>query len=154
MSSFHIKRGDIFYIHKEGPVCGSEQGADRPAIVVSNDRNNQNSEVVEVVFLTSRAKAPLPTHVRITSAKRVSTALCEQVTSVATSRLGDWIAQATPYEMEEVDKALLISLGLDGFRSQSNKPSVDTVDISTIVAERNTYKMTYEDILNRILKVN
>lgn len=35
-----IRRGEIFYIARGGATNGSEQFADRPAVVVSNDENN------------------------------------------------------------------------------------------------------------------
>ena len=50
-----IKRGDILYIDKH-PVVGSEQQAGRPAIIVSNEKNNRHSSTVEVVYLTTQPK--------------------------------------------------------------------------------------------------
>ena len=84
-----IKRGEIFYISRGGggAYCGSEQQADRPAVVVSNDRNNENSTTVEVVYLTTQPKADLPTHAVIRSTGRISTVLCEQVHTVAVERV-------------------------------------------------------------------
>ena len=111
MSDAAIKRGDIFYIHKY-PVIGSEQGAGRPGIIVSNEANNRYSSTVEVVFLTTQVKTELPTHVRIESATRPSTALCEQVTTVSLERLGNYGGHLTEREMTQVDIALLISLDL------------------------------------------
>ena len=35
---------------------GSEQRADRPAIIISNDRNNNHSSVYEVVYMTTQPK--------------------------------------------------------------------------------------------------
>lgn len=86
-----IKRGDIWYI-ESGYSVGSEQRAGRPAIVVSNNRNNQYSGTVEVVYLTTQPKRDLPTHVTISSLSRESTALCEQITSVSTERFGSYRA--------------------------------------------------------------
>lgn len=112
MNEGEIRRGDIFYIHKF-PVVGSEIEADgRPAIIVSNDMNNQYSQVVEVVFLTTQAKKPMPTHVSIYSAPRPSTALCEQVSTVSVERIGNYAGHLTEKEMTQVDTALLISLDL------------------------------------------
>lgn len=42
-----IRRGEIFYIARGGASCGSEQYADRPAVVVSNDENNKHSGIIE-----------------------------------------------------------------------------------------------------------
>lgn len=106
-----IRRGDIYYIDKY-PTIGSEQQAGRPAIIVSNEKNNQHSSTVEVVYLTTQPKADLPTHVTISSAPRESIALCEQVTSVSVDRIGDKMGRLTNREMTQVDIALLVSLDL------------------------------------------
>lgn len=56
------KRGEIFYIERAGDSYGSEQQAGRPAIVVSNDKNNEYSSTLEVVYLTTQPKTEqLPT---------------------------------------------------------------------------------------------
>lgn len=110
-----IKRGEIFYIgREEASYKGSEQHADRPAVVVSNDKNNENSGVVEIVYMTTQPKTDLPTHVTVRSTGRVSTVLCEQVYSVSTERIRSYIGQCTEKEMENIDIALMISLQLDG----------------------------------------
>ena len=46
-----IRRGEIFYIARGGATSESEQFADRPAVVVSNDENNKHSGVIEVVYI-------------------------------------------------------------------------------------------------------
>lgn len=100
---------------------GSEQHADRPAVVVSNNKNNENSNVVEVVYMTTQPKTDLPTHVTIRSTGRISTVLCEQVYSVSTERVGTYIGECTDKEMENIDIALMISLQLDGNMKTSKK---------------------------------
>ena len=73
-----MKRGEIYYIESTYRETGSEQRGGRPAVIVSNDKNNENSEVVEVVYMTTKPKNDLPTHVFIRSALSPSTVLCEQ----------------------------------------------------------------------------
>lgn len=51
-----IKRGDIYFIRDTRQSIGSEQKADRPAVIVSNDANNKHSGVYEVVYMTTRPK--------------------------------------------------------------------------------------------------
>lgn len=118
-----IKRGEMFYISRgEASYNGSEQHADRPAVVVSNNKNNENSNVVEVVYMTTQPKTDLPTHVTIRSTGRISTVLCEQVYSVSTERIGTYIGEATDKEMENIDIALMISLQLDNGIKTANSP--------------------------------
>ena len=107
-----FRRGDIFYVEKFGYPVGSEQYSGRPALIVSNDKCNEHSDVVEVVYLTTAPKKDLPTHITIRSTKRESTAICEQITSVAKERFQNFIASASAQEMSQIDMALLISLDL------------------------------------------
>ena len=108
-----IFRGEIYYVYPSGGGVGSEQSAGRPAIVVSNDKANKYSPVIEMVYLTTQPKNSLPTHVDIVSATSPSIALCEQVHSVSKSRLGAFIAKCTDGEMAMIDGALCVSLGIE-----------------------------------------
>ena len=106
------KRGEIFYVMRDGMQTGAEIYHGRPAILVSNDFLNATASVVEVVFLTTQPKKDMGTHVRITSTGRTSVALCEQITTVAVERLGNYIATASDKEMREIDDAIARSLSL------------------------------------------
>lgn len=118
----NIKRGEIFYISRgEASYSGSEQHSDRPAVIVSNNKNNENSNVVEIVYMTTQPKTDLPTHVTVRSTGRPSTVLCEQVYSVSTERIGTYIGECTDKEMENIDIALMISLQLDSSMKTSKK---------------------------------
>lgn len=87
--------------------------------MVSNDACNAFSAVVEVVYLTTKNKKHLPTHVRLMESSRPSTALCEAVYSVDKCRLDDLIGPANRSTMEKIDHALLISLGIAGPESSA-----------------------------------
>ena len=108
-----MKRGEIYFIKSNHNEIGSEQRSDRPAVIVSNDKNNEHSETVEIVYLTTKPKTDLPTHVLTRSALSPSTILCESVFTVSKKRVKEWIGTLTDSEMKSVDAALAISLGLD-----------------------------------------
>lgn len=112
-------RGEIFFIN-EGESSGSEQGGARPGIIVSNDVGNKHAPIVEVVYLTSREKKLMPTHVRIKSSPIPSIALCEQIETVYKKRIGKYLAKATMDEMKRIDKALAVSIGLGGNMKMSD----------------------------------
>lgn len=159
-----IKRGEIYYVMSNFQEEGSEQRGGRPAIIVSNDMNNQHSSVVEIVYLTTRPKADLPTHIDIQSANRASVALCEQVCSVSVERLGKFIAACTEAEMHLIDAALCISLGVDDMMFKG-KPEVKEIvkevvkevpkevpseRLIKLEAERDVYRSLYEGLLATI----
>ncbi len=107
-----IKRGEIYYIRDTRQGIGSEQRADRPAVVVSNNKNNEHSGVFEVVYMTTQPKTDLPTHFNITSSLKPSTVLCEQINSVYMERIGEWIGTLTPDEMKQLDYCISVSVGI------------------------------------------
>lgn len=158
-----MKRGEIYYIDR-ADSWGSEQQAGRPAIIVSNEKNNEFSTTVEIVYLTSKVKADLPTHIDIRSAPKNSIALCEQVTTVAKERVGDKCGTCSPTEMLLVDAALAISLGLDFEKDKKQEPAKikekeviiqkdeqTEKDLLKVSQERDTYKTLYEKLLERVL---
>jgi mRNA interferase MazF len=109
----HINRGDIYFVQvNKHNTIGSEQCHDRPAIIVSNNVGNFHSDIVEVVYLTTKTKRDLPTHVNIYSASRPSIALCEQICTISKKRLIRYINKCSDSEMRNMNKALAISLAL------------------------------------------
>lgn len=160
----NITRGDIYYVDAIDSV-GSEQRGGRPAIVVSNDKCNQHSPVVEVVYLTTSPKTPLPTHVTVRSAPRVSTALCEQVHSVDTKRFGSYCGCCTQQELSAVDMALLSSLGLDLMGGGCSNPApvepvaeageeqpVEAPELIAARAQLDLLRQMYDSLLHRVAK--
>lgn len=68
--------------------------------------------MVEVVFLTTREKKPLPTHVKIISSRQPSIALCEQIETVDKGRIGNYINEVSQAELKGIERAILISLDI------------------------------------------
>ena len=111
-----VKRGDIFYADLS-PVIGSEQGGIRPVIIIQNDIGNKYSPTIIVAAITSQInKAKLPTHVEISSEEyglnKDSVVLLEQIRTVDKKRLKEKIGHMTEKDIQKVDEALLISMGL------------------------------------------
>lgn len=129
-----VLRGDIFYIKKWGDTTGSEQYAGRPAVIVSNDTGNRHSKICEIVYLTSEKKTPLPTHVDVMCTVP-STALCEQIVTISQERLENYVRSCTKVEMEAIDRALKISLALDGSIDEYSTEQADTKEIDDLKAE-------------------
>ena len=109
-----IKRGEI-YIADLDPIVGSEQGGERPVLVIQNNVGNTYSPTVIVLAITSRyqKKKNMPTHIPIESSdlSMSSIALAEQVRTVDMSRLIHYVGRASKESMEAVDQALKVSMG-------------------------------------------
>lgn len=109
------KRGDIFYADLR-PVVGSEQGGIRPVLIIQNNIGNKFSPTTICAAITSRQhKANIPTHVNLPAGEFTtcdSTILLEQLRTIDLSRLKERVSRLSPEKMQEVNKALKISLEL------------------------------------------
>ena len=111
-----VKRGDIYYANLS-PVVGSEQGGLRPVLVIQNDIGNKYSPTVIVAAITSQIeKAKLPTHIELSALEydmdKDSVILLEQLRTIDKKRLKDKVCHLDNEIMEQVNKALMISLEL------------------------------------------
>jgi len=111
-----MRRGDIYYADLR-PVIGSEQGGVRPVLIIQNDVGNKYSPTIICAAITSKMnKAKLPTHIEIQASKykmvKDSVILLEQLRTIDKKRLHDQICHLDEDIMEEVNRALKISLEL------------------------------------------
>lgn len=145
-----IKRGDIWYVSKDN-YTGCEQAAGRPAIIVSNEKNNACAETVEVVYLTTQPKKDLPTHVLIRSSERESTALCEQITTVSVDRLLGYKGHLTPAEMTNVEVTKEVPVIRDvKVSTPASNPNM-AAELAAAKAKCEMLQIMYESLLNRVL---
>lgn len=93
---------------------------------MSNNTGNRHAPVVEVVYLTTKRKTTIPTHVYINSARRPSIALCEQIVTVCKSRLKEHIGSVTVAEMRKIDRALQTSLGIQKTGGENMQVTIKT----------------------------
>lgn len=116
-----VKRGDIFYIQNAKFYPGDmENTGARPGVVVSCDELNARSPMVEVVYLTTKEKRPMPTHTSV-MCKIPSTSLCENIDTVPKERLTDFIRSCTDTEMAAINQGILHSLGISLIERESKR---------------------------------
>jgi mRNA interferase MazF len=109
------QRGEIYFADLD-PVVGHEQSGRRPVLIIQNDVNNQYSSVLIVAAITSAPTRKLyPVDVAITSTSGLiegARVLLNQIKTIDKRRLERYIGQLNDTQMEQVDQALKISLGL------------------------------------------
>ncbi|OBG93869.1 PemK family transcriptional regulator [Mycobacterium sp. E3298] len=110
------KRGDVF-LADLSLVIGAEQGgSNKPVLLLQNDIGNRFSPTVIVCVITSKVKKQMPTHVYLSAENnnldRESYALLEQIKTIDKRRLIKKVTKINDVDMELVDNALKISMGL------------------------------------------
>lgn len=114
-----IKRGDLYYAALDETYVGSEQTGVRPVVILQNNIGNEYSPTVIIAPITSKinSKSKIPTHVLIKADKNKlkhnSLILTEQIRAIDKTRLKYYIGNIDVDEIKDVDKALIISLGID-----------------------------------------
>lgn len=101
-------------------MIGSEQGGVRPVLIIQNDIGNKYSPTIIVAAITAKlGKTHMPTHIDLPAKtcclERDSIVLLEQLRTIDKSRLSKKITTLNKKYMAEVDKALMISMGLIKF---------------------------------------
>ena len=109
-------RGQVYYANLN-PVVGSEQGGDRPVLILQNNTGNRYANTVIVAAISSKrdAKHRQPTHCPIGQfgvLEHPSIVLLEQLRTIDKKRLRDRVCHLEYEMMQSVDEALRVSLDL------------------------------------------
>lgn len=110
------KRGEIYLVNFD-PTVGAEIQKTRPALILQNDIANRHSPITIVAAITSQFEEPLyPTEVLLSVPEGGlsvdSVVLLNQIRSIDKRRLVRRLGAVRPDTMEQVERALQISLGL------------------------------------------
>jgi mRNA interferase MazF len=111
-----VRRGEIYYADLDG-YRGCEQGGIRPVLIIQNNEGNYHSPTTIIAPITTKQGGEhLPVHVNIGNCGHQladrSQVLLEQIRVIDKSRLRQYSGSMYESEMRQIDKALLISVGL------------------------------------------
>lgn len=110
-----IKRGDVFWVNFD-PTLGSEAKKTRPAVVVSNDINNEHSPIVSICPITSNIKRVYLFEVEVPvgngGLQTRSKIMANQTRAVDILRLVKKIGHFSARIMADLDEALRLHYGL------------------------------------------
>ena len=112
----NIRRGGI-YVAAFDPVVSREISKTRPVVVVSNDKNNQFSGTVTILPITSKKLQRIyPFEVFLPKGSgnlpKDSKAKADQIRTLDKARLVKEIGKLGHKEIEEIEKAMKVHLGL------------------------------------------
>lgn len=105
------RRGDVYWVALD-PTSGLEIKKTRPAVIVSNNSCNTFGSRVVVLPLTSQVDSLYPGEALITINGKQARALGDQIRSLDKSRLRSRIDTLSQDEIEAVEDAIRITLGL------------------------------------------
>lgn len=110
-----VKRGEVYRCHF-GAGIGSEQCKERPCVILQYDAGNASSPntiVAPITHTSSTLPVVVPIANKLDSSGNIildGNVLLGNIVCVSKSRLGDFVTTLSPNEMNDVDKAIAISL--------------------------------------------
>lgn len=152
-----MKRGQMYYV-KQGKDFIRNEGTGRPAIIVSDEQNNQENKVM-VVYVTSK-QTTNPYLVPVETSYTQSYAICNNIGTIYKDRFENYIRDVSEEEMKAIEEMMQKSLGIKQAASlgpicigctekEENKRYKATTD--KIATERDFYKKAYDDLLEKML---
>jgi mRNA interferase MazF len=111
-----IKRGDVFLVNFD-PTVGAEAQKTRPAVVVSNDINNQHSPIISIAPITSNITRVYSFEADVAAGlgglRTRSKIMINQTRAVDKARLIKKLGQLTDEIMASVNRGLKLHYDLD-----------------------------------------
>jgi mRNA interferase MazF len=108
-----MRRGEVWTVSGRGPYAGEP----RPAVIIQDDRFDANDSIAICAFTTDAAKTPL---LRLSVEPSTQNGLCEpsrlmidKITTLPRSRMGIRIGRLEPEIVSQLDRALIVFLGLE-----------------------------------------
>lgn len=123
VNNMEVYKGDIFYIEK------GKTGEKSPAVVVSATEVIEKTGCAQVAWLTNKEENSSSTHVKV-MCMIPSVAICEKLSFAYLDRFGEYIRTCTEKEIQDIDNAMLATLGIE--RQNDN---ADCEEIRTLKKE-------------------
>ena len=114
-----VKRGDVYYADfgSVEDAVGHELAKRRPVLIIQNNLGNKKSTTTICLCLSAKCKHGIPYHVHFSDlniVNRESDICAEQIKTIDQCRLEQYLGNVGSAVMEQVDKALVLSLGIRG----------------------------------------
>ena len=141
-------KGDVFWANLPKYNQSSVQSGTRPVVIVSSLKGNLSSDVVMIAPLTTRIKnLCVNADIEFKIDDRQSQVLCNQIQTVPKSALFNYAGHMSWQDIEKVDEAILISLGISKAFTDS------TISKAEALATQKEDRKALDDLIPRATEI-
>ncbi len=146
-----VKRGDVYYADfgSVEDAVGYELAKKRPVLIVQNNLSNKKSATTICLCLSTKCKYGLPYHVHYSDLNivtRESDICAEQIKTIDKCRLEQYLGNVGSAVMEQVDKALAVSLGMKDVESIEAVPTEEKTAVEEVQETITTFQYMGEQL--------
>ena len=105
-----VHRFEIWLVQLD-PTQGSEIKKTRPCVVISPDEINHNLRAVVIAPMTTKSRS-YPTRVKVKHNNQTGWVVIDQIRTIDKKRLLKFLGKISSRELKEVEKSLLVHLGM------------------------------------------
>lgn len=134
-------RGQIWWCKLSNTFDGSIQGKTRPIIIMSNDLANKHSNCLLGIPTTTQIKKDMPTHTVFELNGNMCTALAENLMSVNSNNLTDYIGTVDDELLLKLEENIIVALGLNQFENSNIK-------LEPLQTDSSSKEIIFEKVLN------
>ena len=151
-------RGEIYWLLYENPDIPINNKAHRPVLVVSSNRGNEAYSFVQILSMTTQPKYGVM-FPQVEATGKTSWVKCNEIQSVSKDSLDRYMGTLTEFEMEAVEKAMKISLGLDDSITAEENEEIEKLndriaeledELDELVIQRDTWKRMYGKAIDKL----
>lgn len=152
-----IKRGDVYMMYKSMDKTGEKL----PVVIVSNDKINSKSGFIVYVCINENTDSTYETNIPVSRGNVRGCAICSKVCTTGKDKLAELVGTLASSEMREIEKAILVSLGITVPETVTPppKPTVIVKDnpekdakIIRLEAEKAIFEKLYKELLQSTLE--
>lgn len=151
-------RGEVYYLLYENPAFPTTR-AHRPVVIVSSNKGNEVNPFVLVLGLSTKVRFGL-VYPKVESTGRTSWIKANEIQSVQKDNLASYVCTLTESEMESVDKAMVIALGLSNLVMGEENDEIEKLNdriaeledaLDDTEIERDVWKRMYGKAIDKII---
>lgn len=151
-------RGEVYYLVYNHPSMLSGNRAHRPVLIVSSNKGNEVTPFVQVLSLTTQVKHGFM-YPPVESTGKTSYVKCNEIQSVPKDDLDKYVCTLTEAEMEAVDRAMMVALGLNNSTDNAENDEIATLkeeiasledELDETIIQRDIWKRMYGKAIDKI----